>query len=92
MHVDRVYGKGFAAGFLFGTVGVFVLALLSLMHPLFETVAGPFLLPGRMLAAAIAGTSASSWTVAGLYLFTGLLYGCAGVIVQYAVRAARANA
>lgn len=82
----RSYGKGFATGFLFGTVGIFVLALLSLMHPLFEAVAVPFLVPGRLLASAVAGDQASTSVLIILYVATGLLYGCAGALVQHAVR------
>lgn len=89
MRFLRDHSIGLVAGFLFGTVGIFALALLSLMHPLLEAVSAPFLLPGRAVAGFVAGPSASSWTVTGLYLLTGLFYAAVGALVQFAVRAVR---
>jgi len=61
-------------GFLFGTVGMFVLAALSLVSVTFEVLAGPLFWPGRALSAALFGTEGSDVAVAFLTLCNGLFY------------------
>jgi len=82
MHFLLHNRTGLIAGFLFGTVGIFLLALLSLMFPLMELIASPFLLPGKMFAAALTGPSASTVMVLFLYFCTGIFYALIGLAVQ----------
>jgi hypothetical protein len=80
---------GIIGGFIFGTLGIFLLAVLSLALPFMEIISMPFLLPGRYLAAMIAGPSASTATVLLLYLLVGIFYAVIGMGIQIAIRAAR---
>lgn len=83
----RMYKRGIIYGFLFGTLGVFLLALISLISPIAEMIATPFLWPGRFLASIMTGDTASTWMVLLLYLMTGIMYALIGIIVQMIVRA-----
>lgn len=89
MQIIRRFGRALVIGFLFGTIGVFILALLALLHPLFESISAPFLLPGRLLARSIADMTASGWTIVVLYVGTGVFYAFAAVVVQLAAGVAR---
>lgn len=88
LHFWRI-GPGFWIGFAFGTLGVFALALLSLLFPFVEQVAVPFLLPGRLFAAAFAGSSASTFMVMFLYVLTGLFYALLGTFIDAEFRRER---
>lgn len=86
MQFLRTYRVGLVAGFLFGTVGVFLLALLALWSSAVETMISPFLWPGRWMASVIARDGMlSSWTVTLLYLLSGAFYAIAGLFVQWIV-------
>lgn len=91
MRLLHTYKKGLIGGFLFGTIGVLLIAMFSMMSPLIETVATPFLWPGRFMAAYAAGSgqSLSSWMVAMLYIFTGAFYAIVGIVVQMILRTVR---
>ncbi len=88
MNFFRTYHKGLILGFLFGTVGVFLLALLSLIHPIFEITVSPLLWPGRFFASILAGSSASTPIVIVLYLCTGVFYAIIGLLLQIIARSA----
>ncbi len=81
LHFWRI-GPGFWIGFAFGTIGMFALALLSLIFPFVEQLSVPFLLPGRLFAAAFAGSSASTLMVVFLYFLTGLFYALLGTFID----------
>lgn len=74
---------GLIGGFLFGTVGIFLIALLSLMLPIVELLATPFLLPGKFFAAVLAGPSASTPMVLFLYLCVGIFYALLGLAIDF---------
>lgn len=61
-------------GFIFGAVGLYVLAALALITPLFEYLSVPLMYPGRKLAEVIAGAEGSTFDVLLLTLFNGALY------------------
>lgn len=73
---------GLIVGFLFGTVGIFLLALVSLMFPAAEMFAAPLLAPGRYVASVVTGPSASTPMVIFLYLCTGLMYAFVGFVLE----------
>jgi hypothetical protein len=62
-------------GFLFGTGGMFLLAMLSLMFAAAERIANVFFIPGRYMAAQFVGPQGSNTEVFLLTLFNGILYG-----------------
>jgi hypothetical protein len=62
-------------GFLFGTVGMYILAAGSLFSPVIESITGPLFWPGRMLASLIVGNTASDLAVGFLSLANGAFYG-----------------
>ncbi len=78
----RRYILGFAIGCVFGTIGLFTIALVSLLSADLEFLLQPFLLPGRFFAALLASDRASGGIVALLYLLTGLFYGLFGALIQ----------
>jgi hypothetical protein len=78
-----------AIGFLFGSFGLYLLAGLSLMSPLFEVVSGPLMAPGRALAARFAGPEGSNAEIAFLTLANGILYALVFVVAGWIVRAVR---
>jgi hypothetical protein len=61
-------------GFLFGTLGLFALAALSLISGVAELVFAPLFWPARFLSARLAGAQGSTGEVVLLTLFNGLLY------------------
>jgi hypothetical protein len=90
MDVLKKNKKGLIWGFLFGTVGIFLIALLSLMTPIVEIISMPFLMPGRYFSSLITGGSdASDIQVALLYLCTGIFYAIVGMFIQEIIRAMR---
>jgi|GEM_PF-5885051 len=91
MKFVHTYKKGLIGGFLFGTIGILLVAMFSMLSPLIETVAMPLLWPGRFMAAYVteSGQSMSSWMVAVLYIFTGIFYAIIGMILQMILRMVR---
>jgi hypothetical protein len=74
----RSIGTWFLWGFLFGTLGLWALAALSLGVPFVETVTAPLFLPGRTLAKVFFfnnGSSLGDLGVSILTLLSGLFYG-----------------
>jgi hypothetical protein len=69
-------------GFLFGTIGLYLVAMISLMHPLFELVASPLMYPGRWLGSFIGGADGSTGEVLLLTLFNGVLYAFLFVLIR----------
>lgn len=69
-------------GFLFGTIGLYILAALSLVHPLIELVVSPLMYPGRWLGGFIGGADGSTLEVIILTLFNGLLYAFLFVFIR----------
>lgn len=79
---------GFLAGFLFGTVGMFLLSMLSLVFQPVELVTQPLFAFGRWLSEImITDGSANNAEVAVLILGNGILYGVIGALIQKADRA-----
>lgn len=81
--------RGTLIGFLFGTIGLWLLALLGLMLRVFELLGALFLAPGRWLASLVAGESASTGTVVALFLAVGVFYAAIGAVVELAYRKLR---
>lgn len=71
---------GFILGVLFGTAGMWILAMLSLVFQPIELLTGPLFAPGRWLSAQTAGADGSMGNlgVALLMGANGLLYGIVG--------------
>ncbi|MBL8158075.1 hypothetical protein JNK62_00865 [bacterium] len=69
-------------GFLFGTIGLYVVAMLSLMHPILELLVSPLMYPGRALGSLIGGADGSTGEVIILTLFNGLLYAFLFVLIR----------
>jgi hypothetical protein len=77
------YWKGASSGFLFGTLGLWLFALLALITSFFELVGEVFFAPGRLLVTQLFGSSATTPQVLFLFLVNGILYALIGVGVQY---------
>ncbi len=83
----KKYKKGIIGGFAFGTLGLLLIAMLSLMSPVIEFVVQPLLWPGRQLAELLrSGDSMSTGMVFLLYLLTGILYALIGLAIQFIVQ------
>lgn len=79
--------KGFLIGFLFGTVGLWLLAMVNLVFPLAETLTQPLYTFGRSLAEILVRDgSAGNAEVAVLMLATGVFYGLIGACAHLAAR------
>jgi len=61
-------------GFIFGTAGLYILAILSLAIPFVENAASFLFGPGRFLAEKFAGTEGSNVEVLLLTLANGVIY------------------
>jgi hypothetical protein len=68
------------SGFLFGTIGLYMLAILSLMSQTFEMISGPFMAPGRLAAELAVGPNGSDAAVLALTLFNGVFYALLAVM------------
>lgn len=78
------YKKGLIGGALFGTFGLWFLAIASLAVPYVEYIAIPFLLPGRVLAAVLSGGQQMGTTlVLFLYLCMAVFYALVGALIQW---------
>jgi hypothetical protein len=73
--MKKSYFISFMLGFLFGTVGMYLLAMLSLIFVPAERIANVFFIPGRYMAEQFAGPQGSNIEVLLLTLFNGILYG-----------------
>lgn len=62
------------AGFLFGALGLYVLAALSLISQVFELIFVPLFTPGRTMSALFVGSEGSNLDVLLLSVFNGLFY------------------
>jgi len=69
-------------GFLFGTIGLYALAMLSLMTPVIEFLVMPLMYPGRWLSSIIAGSQGSTADVIALTLFNGILYAFLFILIR----------
>lgn len=78
---------GFLLGFLFGIVGIWIVATLSLMFTPVELLTQPLFWVGRFAASLIEsnGTVGTLGTVF-LFLVNGVFYGVIGVGVQWGMR------
>lgn len=80
------YRLGLIIGFLFGTVGMWIMAALSLMSHVAELLSVPFFALSRGIAGIIVtGDSAGTGTVILLYLITGVIYAAIGVLIQWII-------
>lgn len=73
-------------GFFFGTVGLYVLAMLSMVSSITETLVAPLMWPGRLLASLIANPDATSLEVSVLTLGNGIFYAIVFIFVKGAYR------
>lgn len=89
MDTRHSFGKGALIGFLFGTVGLWIIAALSLAIPYVELAARIFLLPGRYVAGLLFESSIATWGVVLLFLFNGLLYATIGALIHITINAVR---
>lgn len=89
MVIERTYRVGLIGGFLFGTVGIFVLAALSLISSFLETLFFPLLQPGKWIASVLIPATASPLQIGLLYIITGVFYACVGLLVHIVLRALR---
>jgi prepilin signal peptidase PulO-like enzyme (type II secretory pathway) len=79
MHKAIKYGL---LGFFFGTVGLYLLAMVSLMTPILEFLVSPLFFPGRWLGGQIGGADGSTGEVILLTLFNGILYALLFVLIR----------
>lgn len=79
-HVAAHVAKFALYGFGFGTAGLFILSMLSLMSPSVELLASPFFEPGRLASGLFAGSEGSDAEVVALTLFNGVLYALLNVV------------
>lgn len=78
---------GFLWGFLFGIAGLWLLAMLSLMVPVIETITTPLFWPGRWMGSMVQRDgSVGNLGVAFLFVMNGALYGVVGVGVWKLIR------
>ena len=85
----RKYWKGLVFGFLFGTLGLWLLAILSLISQVFEFLSSFLFAPGRALSAALFGAQGSDGAVALLMLANGILYALVGLLIQWIILRAK---
>lgn len=69
-------------GFLFGTVGLYAIAMLSLLTPAIEFLATPLMNPGRWLASIIGGPDGTAGEVIILTLFNGVVYAFLFILIR----------
>lgn len=69
-------------GFLFGTVGLFILSALALMLPFFEAIGNVLTAPIKMISARFAGSEGSNGEVFLLTLLNGILYAIIFAVVR----------
>ena len=82
-NVVKGYWKGIFIGFLFGTLGLFVLSMLSLALQPFEVIGSFLFAPGRALSSLLFGANGSDGAVALLMLFNGIFYALVGFVLQF---------
>jgi hypothetical protein len=81
------YKAGLILGFLFGTIGLFLLTFLALTVPYADAILSPLYAPGRFVAGVLTGGGdGTDALVAVLYLFNGLLYAVVGAMIQRLAR------
>jgi hypothetical protein len=92
MKIRGTLWVGFLWGFLFGIVGLWILAMLSLMVPVIETITTPLFWPGRWMASMVQRDgSVGTLGVAFLFVMNGALYGVVGAGVQWLIQMARSK-
>lgn len=86
----RTYRRGLLWGFVFGTFGLWVLALLALALQPVEILTNILFVPGRWFASVLApsGSGSTLVSVAGM-LFNGVLYALLGALLQVGLRRAQ---
>ena len=83
MRRPRPLWFGFLIGFLFGIVGIWILAMLSLMFIPIELFTQPLFTPGKWVASLLMqdGSVTTAQTVL-LFLVNGVFYGLMGMAIQ----------
>lgn len=61
-------------GFIFGTLGLYILSAVSLFSSVVEFLSAPILWPGRTMTALLVGPNGSDLAVFLLTIFNGVLY------------------
>lgn len=85
------YAKPLILGFLFGTLGMFILAMLSLVLQPVEWATAILFAPGRFMSAQFAGPDGSNLEVALLTLFNGVFYAAFFLLVRWIISLIRAR-
>lgn len=83
------YKKSAIWGFLFGTVGLYVLAFLALILPFIESVGNFLFGPGRFLERTFTGPDGSTLEVVLLMIGNGIIYAIIFVLIDMARRKLR---
>ncbi len=83
---------GFLAGFVFGTLGMWVLAVCALIFQPVEFLTAPLFTPGRIAASFIIRNN-SVGTPGTIFLLavSGAFYGLIGIMIQLLVRTVRSR-
>lgn len=74
--------KMFAIGFLFGTIGLYIVSLASLSWSIFEYALNVFAGPGRSFAGIFFDSEANLAEIVILTVFNGLFYGLVFTILH----------
>lgn len=84
--MNKRASKSLIYGFLFGTVGMFILAGLALIFQPVEIITDFLFAPGRYLAAQFAGPEGSNTEVLILTLLNGVVYALIFALVYKACK------
>jgi uncharacterized membrane protein len=89
--MNTTYWKPLVWGFLFGTVGMYALAMLSLMFQTAELITRPLFVPGRYLSERFAGAEGSTLEVLLLTFANGLFYALLFLLIAVIINAVRGD-
>jgi hypothetical protein len=81
--MKRLVSKAEVIGFLFGVVGLFILAALALIVPFFEMILAVLAAPSRAFGLLINGPDGSTLEIIILSLFNGILYALIFRVIAY---------
>lgn len=79
----RPYMKAFLWGFIFGTVGLYILVLFALALPTIESFTHILTIPGRTVAEKFIGPEGNNIEVLLLTIFNGIVYGILFVLIRW---------
>lgn len=82
IHTPRSYMKAFVWGFIFGTLGLYVLVLFALALPTLESFTHVLTIPGRTVAEKFIGPEGNNIEVLLLTIFNGIVYGILFTLIR----------